>query len=166
MRFLFAVYSSLLGESEVPVWDPVSGEADVWWGAVFKKIEEENQEPACVLEKLVKLVCILPHGQAFVERGFSATKYIVDGRNSLSNESVIGQKLVLSSIRRFGGAHKVPITTSMMNYVKQAHHLKKEADKKEQERKRQATEDAVCERDRKKRLTEKQDALEKWEKKR
>ena len=40
---------------------------------------------------------------AFVESGFSTTKYVVTGRNTLSLESVKAQTVVLSGIRAAGG---------------------------------------------------------------
>ena len=60
----------------------------------FKEIEKELSAPPAELKRLVKISASLPHGQAFVESGFS-TKKVVTGRNTLSLESVKAQKVVL-----------------------------------------------------------------------
>ena len=51
---------------------------------------------------------------AFVESGFSTTKYVVTGRSTLSLESAKAQKVVLSDIKAAGGAHLVPISADML----------------------------------------------------
>merc|ERR1712032_1782696 len=77
-------------------------------------------EPPLELMKLAKMTLSLPHGQAGVESGFSNTKSVVEGRESLNHTSVKAQKLVQCALRGKGGAQHVPITTSMMNAVRGA----------------------------------------------
>ena len=62
---------------------------------------------------------------AFVESGFSTTKYVVTGRNTLSLESVKAQKVVLSGIRAAGGAHLVLISANLLNSVNMAQSRRK-----------------------------------------
>ena len=87
---------------------------------MFKILTDKLLEPPLELMKLVKMTLSLPHGQAGVESGFSNTKSIVEGRESLNHTSVKAQKLVQCALRGKGGAQHVPITTSMMNAVRGA----------------------------------------------
>ena len=101
----------------------------------------------------MKISASLPHGQAFVESGFS-TKKVVTGRNTLSLESVKAQKVVLSGIRAAGGAHLVSIFAKLLSSMKMAH-SKKVADAEEKaEAKRKAEEAAAGEQAAKKRQEE------------
>ena len=87
---------------------------------MFKILTDKLLEPPLELMKLVKMTLLLPHGQAGVESGFSNTKSIVEGRESLNHTSVKPQKLVQCALRGKGGAQYVPITTSMINAVRGA----------------------------------------------
>ena len=86
---------------------------------------------------MVKISASLPHGQAFVESGFS-TKKVVTGRNTLSLESVKAQKVVLSGIRAAGGAHLVSIFAKLLSSMKMAHSKKVAVAKEKAEAKRKA----------------------------
>ena len=88
---------------------------------------------------MVKISASLPHGQAFVESGFS-TKKVVTGRNTLSLESVKAQKVVLSGIRAAGGAHLVSIFAKLLSSLKMkmAHSKKVAVAKEKAEAKRKA----------------------------
>ena len=55
---------------------------------MFKILTDKLLEPPLELMKLVKMTLSLPHGQAGVESGFSNTKSIVEGRESLNHTSV------------------------------------------------------------------------------
>ena len=68
----------------------------------------------------------------------STTKYVVNGRNTLSLESVKAQKVVLSGFRVAGGAILVPISANMINSVKMAHSRKVADDKEKAEAKSEA----------------------------
>ena len=61
---------------------------------MFKILTDKLLEPPPKVMKLVKMTLSLPHGQAGVESGFSNTKSIVEGRESLNHTSVKAQKLV------------------------------------------------------------------------
>ena len=60
----------------------------------------------------------------------------------LSDESVKGQKFVLSAVRAAGGAHNVAVTSTMLTSVKNAHSKKMEDERDKNEKKRKAEEDA------------------------
>ena len=62
---------------------------------MFKILTDKLLEPPLELMKLVKMTLSLPHGQAGVESGFSNTKSIVEGRESLNHTSV---KAILENI--------------------------------------------------------------------
>jgi hypothetical protein len=147
----------------LPPFDSFAGRVDVWWGKVFAILTSQLTEPPRELIRLVKLCCTLSHGQAAVESGFSNTKYIVDGRGQLSDESVRGQKLVVGAVRAAGGAHLVPVTTGMLSAVKNAHSKQVEDVKKEKEKKRKAAEDSEVEQQVKKKKLEEDEAKKGWE---
>ena len=83
------------------------------------------------LELLVKLTCTLAHGNAFLERGMGVTKRVVTGRTSLSDVSVKAQKMVKQMIDHYGGVTEVPITSEMMQCVREARSKYREALEKE-----------------------------------
>lgn len=109
-----------LPDNQVPHFDDNNGRVDHWWAEMFQILTEAMTEPPLPLIKLIKLTLSLPHGQAGVESGFSNTKSIVDGRENLTDTSVKAQRMTQSVVRRAGGAHNVPITTSMLYSVKGA----------------------------------------------
>ena len=122
-------------------------------------------EPPKEIIKLVKMILSLPHGQAAVESGFSTTKYIVDKRTFLNDVSVKGQKLVTSAVRAEGGAHNVPVTTSLLRSVKDSN-AKYDLDMaKQKENKRKAEEDFRAEADAKKIREEKELEKVSWDRK-
>ena len=66
---------------------------------MFKILTDKPLEPPLELLRLVKMTLTLPHGQAGVDSGFSNTKSIVEGRESLNHTSVKAQKLVQCALR-------------------------------------------------------------------
>ena len=102
-----------------------------------RKLRRNSQLLLHELKRLVKISASLPHGQAFVESGFS-TKKVVTGRNTLSLESVKAQKVVLSGIRAAGGAHLVSIFAKLLSSMKMAHSKKVAVAKEKAEAKRKA----------------------------
>ena len=109
---------------------------------MFKILTDKLLEPPLELMKLVKMTLSLPHGQAGVESGFSNTKSIVEGRESLNHTSVKAQKLVQCALRGKGGAQHVPITTSTMNAVRGANAKYLQELEEEKKKKRKAQEEA------------------------
>ena len=65
---------------------------------------------------VVKVVLILSHGNASVERGFSVNKDILI--ENLSEQSLISQRLVYDKIKDVGGIFDVNIDKNLMRYVK------------------------------------------------
>ena len=118
---------------------------------MFKILTDKLLEPPLELMKLVKMTLSLPHGQAGVESGFSNTKSIVEGRESLNHTSVKAQKLVQCALRGKGGAQHVPITTSMMNAVRGANAKYLQELEEEKKKKRKAQEEAEAAAEAKKR---------------
>lgn len=155
-------YKCLPGDL-LPPFDSFSGRVDMWWSKVFSILTDQLTEPPAELILLVKLSCTLSHGQAAVESGFSNTKYVVEGRNQLSDESVKGQKLIIGAVRAAGGAHLIPVTSGMLSAVKFAHAKKVEDDRKENELKRMAEDDAVAEKEAKKKKLEEDEVKKGWE---
>lgn len=92
-----------------------------------------------------KMILILSHGNASLERGFSINKEcIVENQ---SEESLIAQRVIFDSVMCAGGTRCIDITKSMLQYVKNARSRygealdKKRAEKTEEEeaRKRKMT---------------------------
>ena len=88
----------------------------------------------------------------------------MNGRNTLSLESVKAQKVVLSGIRAAGGAHLVPISANMLS-VMMAHSRKVAVDKEKAEAKRKAEEAAAGEQAAKKRKEEQEAEQRTWDEK-
>ena len=118
---------------------------------MFKILTDKLLEPPLELMKLVKMTLSLPHGQAGVESGFSNTKSIVEGRESLNHTSVKAQKLVQCALRGKGVAQHVLITTSIMNAVRGANaKYLQELEEKKKKRKAQEEAEAAAESKKKK----------------
>ena len=89
----------------------------------FKKFsvkEERVDELLCPLmstsdyDKLlqvVKILLVLSHGQAAVERGFSVNKEVEV--ENLKDKSIVAQRLVCDTVRSYGGVLNVPITNGL-----------------------------------------------------
>ena len=112
---------------------------DHYWREVFKTIESKTGEKPFELIKLIKILCSLSHGNGAIERGFTITKQLVQGRVSLNDTSVKGQKTVKEAIQAFGGAHNVPITANLLNSIKCA-----AMDKKKEDREAKRKEDTAA----------------------
>ncbi|CAF1203448.1 unnamed protein product [Rotaria sp. Silwood1] len=96
---------------------------DYYWNNVFSILTKNGISKYPTLTKLIKNVLIITHGNADVERGFSINSNILrENRSSLSESSINGPRLVYDKVKLFGSgsAHKVPITTDMINMVKKS----------------------------------------------
>ena len=67
---------------------------------------------------VVRKVCVMFHGNAAVERGFSVNKALMVP--NLQNDSLIAQRLVYDMVRQSGGVLNVPLTKDLLNSVKLA----------------------------------------------
>ena len=121
-------------------YDEKHDQLDLFWSEIWKKVEGVIKDEPVALIKFIKIVCSLPHSNAFLERGFSDLKRVITGRELLSIESTNSQKTILDNIRLAGGSLKVLVTLDMIESVKSAG-LRKEQEmrKKEREDERQRT---------------------------
>ena len=68
-----------------------------------------------VLKRLVFSALLLSHGQAFVERGFNTSKWILKGnRGSMTMESFTAQKRMKDICEKYSGAQFVPIAHGLL----------------------------------------------------
>lgn len=92
------------------------------------------------LPKVVKTCCSLQNGNAPVERSLSDNKNTVTKeRASLGDDTIRGLRIVKEYVRSAGGAHKVIITSSMREAVRDANSERErvqEEKRKENEKKR------------------------------
>ena len=90
-------------------------------GVVVKMVKEHLSIEALALRKMIIIFCTIPHSNAFLERGFSDTKRIVEGRETLSEDSLASQKMCLDVIRNSGGVGKIIIEPGLIVAVQGAH---------------------------------------------
>ena len=120
---------------------------DHFWVRVFRALEEVTGERQLELENLVKMCCSLSHGNAFLERGMSITKNIVDGRHSMSDVVVKSTKVVKEVIKRYGGVTEVPITKEVQMAVSKSWSKYNDELKKKEEDLAKAAEETAEERE-------------------
>lgn len=70
------------------------------------------------LYELVKVLLLLSHGQAAVERGFSVNKEVEV--ENLKHQSLIAQRIICDYDSSVGGIHNVPITEPMLKEARSA----------------------------------------------
>lgn len=135
---------------------------DAFWVKILGKTEFQK------LFNVVKMLLLLSHGQATVERGFSFNKEIMTV--NLKERSLVAMRAVVDHVAHVGGIEKVEITTKMLVAAGSARcayeeHLKTERDEKEKaekNKKRKAGFDELEELKKKKQRTEEsKKALEK-----
>ena len=106
-----------LPEEKVPRFSEKEGHRiDHHWVKVIRVLEAMGTK-AKELDTLMKLCCTIAHGNAFLERGMSTTKQVVEGRSSLSGVSVKATKTLRQVITRHGGAANVPVTRDLLAHV-------------------------------------------------
>ncbi|KAM7287755.1 uncharacterized protein ISCGN_031446 [Ixodes scapularis] len=69
---------------------------------------------------VVKLLLLLSHGQASVERGFSINKQVAV--ENLAELSYISQRVICEAVKSHGGLLNVPISKELKASVRQARH--------------------------------------------
>ena len=120
MDMLETVIDVYLSLTQVPRYHP-SEHVDDWWVKTLNLMGEKSGDYPNVLKRLVFSALLLSHGQAFVERGFNTTKWILKGnRGSLSMESFIAQKRMKDIFKKYGGAGLVPLANSLLVDMRQA----------------------------------------------
>ena len=116
-----------LPEVKVPRFAEKQGHRiDHFWVKVIKVLEETMEGRPKELEMLMKLSCTIAHGNAFLERGMSTTKQVVEGRNSLSEVAVKATKTLRQVILKHGGVPRVPITKELLTKVAKSEHKYRE----------------------------------------
>ncbi|CAF1530611.1 unnamed protein product [Adineta ricciae] len=96
---------------------------DYYWSKVFSILTNNGTPKYQTLAKLIRNVLIIAHGNADVERAFSINSNIItDNRTLLSETSINGLRLVYDGVKYFGcgSAHKVVITSDMIDAVKKS----------------------------------------------
>lgn len=103
-----------------------------YWCFVDKIRDAEGKFRFKNLVDLVKVCLSISHGNAGPERGFSENKHILNGRESLAEETIVAIRMVKESIRLHGGVLNFPITRRLINLFdmardsyEQSQHLKK-----------------------------------------
>ena len=77
-----------------------------------------RNSPPAELKRLVKISASLPHGQAFVESGFSTAKYVGTSRNTLS--------LIRKRLRQIGKLRKLLQENKLPRKGKRSRRLSRE----------------------------------------
>lgn len=86
---------------------------DYFWSDVLKGKEKfEN-----LYNFIKKMVFILSHGQAFVERGFSINKELIV--ENQVNVSLIAQRRVYDGIKSAGGVHSILVYKRILQWKEQ-----------------------------------------------
>ena len=110
--------------------------ADHYWHSVFslKTLVGEKKYP--LLEKLVKSILSLHHGNSTVERSLSDNKNTVQNeRDHLLEGTIIGLRRMKEYARSKGGAEHVVISERMVKHIIEARKLDEERLRKEREAK-------------------------------
>ena len=94
------------------------------------KIQKETGEDPTALRKFIQIICCFPHSNSFLEHGFSDTKRIIEGRFSLSTDTLKAIKTVLDWLRNKGGVTNVKVSVPMIEAAKLAHSNLQEAERK------------------------------------
>lgn len=122
--------------ADLPEYVEKTDHLDIFWIKICDKIEQILIQKPEALLKFVKIMCSLPHSNAFLERGFSDLKRIITGRESLSLDSIKAHKTLLDFIRLAGGTENIVVTPEMIEAVKQAS-LRKEQERRRLEREKE-----------------------------
>ena len=98
-----------------------------------------------VLQKLVKSLLSLAHGNADVERSLSANKRILTpDRDSLGDLTINGLRAVKDHVKNHGEPHNVPITKGLLQASREAHkaYSKRLSDEREELSRKKKLEEA------------------------
>ena len=147
---------------------------DTYYSNVIKKLELKDPGKFDVVTKYLHLVLALATSNCSVERGFSVTKRLLQGRESMSLASVYGQKVTKDAIHFHGGSANVNITPSLLaaHFKAQSNYSKRVESEQKEKRKREldlqaaaeASQRRAEERERKAKFDDKKTKLEAEEK--
>ena len=124
--------------------DPENDRLDTFYASRLSGKKEFEQ-----LWHAVRIMLLLSHGQASVERGFSVNKELL--KENQAEETVVACRVVYDAVNDHGGVTEVPLTDEMMAYVKgsrqkyrQALEAKQKKDQDdEKKKKRESCDDEV-----------------------
>ena len=93
--------------------DSTTRRVDHYWADIFKEKSLQGEFKYSILQKLIKSLLSLAHGNADVERSLSANrKTVTPDRASLGDLTINGLRTVKDRVRVCGAPHKVEITTA------------------------------------------------------
>ena len=130
-------YLRLVKEPKLSLFDVKKHRLDTFF---FETLDIAHKYPSCA--QVLKMVCVMSHGQAAVERGFSHNKTVVD--NNICELSVVSKRLV----KDFMVAKKlkpasIPITDEIVRFAKGAHVKYDIYTKEESKKKKRALQDTA-----------------------
>lgn len=121
---------------------------DTYYDKVLKDLDARHRGvDFTALKKFIHTALVLPSSNAFVERGFSQNKLILQSRESLSLQSLFGQRVTREAIKHYGGAEKVPISSALLAKHNAAHHAYRKRIEDEQKANRTREQDERDERE-------------------
>ena len=107
---------------------------DHWWRSIFKMKTLIGERKYPIMEKLIKSVLSLHHGNSAVERSLSDNNNTVQTeRNNMVEETIISLRRIKEHAQRKGGAENVVISESMLNPINGAKRKDDERLRKEKE---------------------------------
>lgn len=118
---------------------------DHYWADVFQEKSLQGECKYSVLQKLVKGLLCLAHGNADVERSLSANKKTVTpDRTSFGELTINGLRTVKDHVKVSGEPQNVKITKELLQASRDAHkaHAKRLADEREELAKKQRMEES------------------------
>jgi hypothetical protein len=92
---------------------------DIYWHSLESVVNSNKEIKYRNLINLIKTALVLPHGNADPERGFSINNSMLKG--GFNEHSIKSLRFVKDAVKNYGGVRKVPITTSLLNDVKNSH---------------------------------------------
>ncbi|CAF5222936.1 unnamed protein product, partial [Rotaria magnacalcarata] len=98
-------------------------EVDFYWNKVLSIVQINGYPKYPILSKLVKNIFIISHGNADVERGFSANANVLtEDRTLLSEKSINGLRAIYDGVEFLGpgSVHKVQVSTAMIRAVQKS----------------------------------------------
>ncbi|CAF4175373.1 unnamed protein product, partial [Rotaria magnacalcarata] len=98
-------------------------EVDFYWHKVLSIVQINGYPKYPILSKLVKNIFIISHGNADVERGFSANaNFLTEDRTLLLEKSINGLRAIYDGVEFLGAGsvHKVQVSTDMIRAVQKS----------------------------------------------
>ena len=90
-----------------------------YWHHVTQLVDATGTKKYLKLGSVVKAALTLSHGNAIPERGFSCNNSLLSKeRLSLSEQTIVAERIVKEAVRLFGTVTAVPITKQLISTVK------------------------------------------------